>query len=269
MASKEEVAFVGVRIWGFRSRPSVCLGWSGISQMFRAEEVDCARAWRQERAVLAIDKDCRKTCVVGRESRGQRDRQQRDLKRSAKVWLHHEGTGGTLSSFQAVSSGEFNPAPTGPDLWPLPLVSRRWCLSSWNVLPDRSILVFLGALGQAGQQQCDVGWGLWARGPECLQTHRLPTRWYQEGGAVPDSTGWGRWTLCTWGFSWTPFLSFFPWMVFFFFFLPRDLWDHSFSTKDCSESAKSWPLNCQGIAWLVFVFEVYLIYSVVLASGVH
>ena len=134
MASKEEVAFVGVRIWGFRSRPSVCLGWSGISQMFRAEEVDCARAWRQERAVLAIDKDCRKTCVVGRESRGQRDRQQRDLKRSAKVWLHHEGTGGTLSSFQAVSSGEFSPAPTRPDLWPLPLVSRRWCLSSWNVL---------------------------------------------------------------------------------------------------------------------------------------
>lgn len=63
----------------------MCLGWSGISQMFRAEEVDCARAWRQERAVLAIDKDCRKTCVVGRESRGQRDRQQRDLKRSAKV----------------------------------------------------------------------------------------------------------------------------------------------------------------------------------------
>lgn len=27
MASKEEEAFVGVRIWGFGSRPSVCLGW--------------------------------------------------------------------------------------------------------------------------------------------------------------------------------------------------------------------------------------------------
>lgn len=67
--------------------------------MFRAEEADRARAWRQERAVLAADKDGRKTRVLGSETRGQRDRQQRDRKRSAEVWFHHGGTAGTLSSF--------------------------------------------------------------------------------------------------------------------------------------------------------------------------
>lgn len=45
-----------------------------------------------------------------------RERQQWDCKGSAKVWLHHEGTAGTLSSFQAVSSGEFNTAQMRPDL---------------------------------------------------------------------------------------------------------------------------------------------------------
>lgn len=41
--------------------------------MFRVEEVDRARAWRQERAALATDQDGRKTWVVGRETRGQRE----------------------------------------------------------------------------------------------------------------------------------------------------------------------------------------------------
>lgn len=53
--------------------------------MFRAEEIDHARAWRRERIVLATDRDGRRACVVGRDAHARRGTQWMDLKGSAKI----------------------------------------------------------------------------------------------------------------------------------------------------------------------------------------
>ena len=142
--------------------------------------------------------------------------------------------------------------PWFPEVMSKPLECSAW----W------STLAFLGASGQAGQQHWR-GMGTLGQGPEWQRTDPL-THWRQEGGAAltPQAEDDRRFALGT-------FPGLCSSLGWFFLGGPQDLWDHG-SPKQrlqckCQVLTTALPGNCL----IMFVFVVYLVYNVVLVSGVH